>query len=167
MPKKHMTCKNKSNDTHRETNDVERRIGKMNEKIFRKKSLDKVKSPENLDEYIKASNPNVWLLLISVIVLLAGACVWGFFGRIDSTVPVTVNAKNGICICYVTDENISAVRENMIVRFNDFETVITEIGQKEEAGYPCILKSETAVADGFYDGKIVIESIKPISFILN
>ena len=49
----------------------------MSEEIFRKKSLDKVKSPENLDDYIQVSNPGVWLLLVSVIILLAGACVWG------------------------------------------------------------------------------------------
>ena len=36
----------------------------MNEEIFRKKSLDKVKSPENLDDYIRVSNPGVWLFIL-------------------------------------------------------------------------------------------------------
>ena len=67
----------------------------MNEEIFRKKSLDKVKSPESLDDYIRVANPGVWLLLISIIVLLAGACIWGFFGHIDSTVPAAVHVENG------------------------------------------------------------------------
>ncbi len=43
----------------------------MQEKLFR----EKVKSPENLDDYIRISNPGVWLLLVSAIVLLIGACV--------------------------------------------------------------------------------------------
>ena len=77
-----------------------------NEEIFRKKSLDKIKSPENIDDYIRVSNPAVWLILISVIVLLAGAGFWGVFGRIDSTVPVTVNVENGNAVCYVEKENI-------------------------------------------------------------
>ena len=70
----------------------------MNEEIFKKKSLDKVKSPESIDDYIRVSNPGVWLLLISVIVLLIGAVVWGIFGRIDSTVSASVRIENGTAV---------------------------------------------------------------------
>ena len=80
----------------------------MSEEIFRKKSLDKVKSPENLDDYIQVSNPGVWLLLISVIVLLAGACVWGIFGHIDSTVETSIRAENETVVCYITNDAISS-----------------------------------------------------------
>ena len=76
----------------------------MSEEIFRKKSLDKVKSPENLDDYIRVSSPGVWLLLISIVVLLIGVCVWSISGRIDSTVPVTVQVKNGTAVCYVAEQ---------------------------------------------------------------
>ncbi len=141
--------------------------GKNNEEIFRKKSLDKVKSPENLDDYIQVSNPGVWLLLISVIILLAGACVWGVFGHIDSTAETSIYIENGTSVCYVADEDISSVREGMIVNFNGLEAVITEIGSKEERGYVCALISDQVLPDGFYEGKIVIKSIKPLSFILN
>lgn len=142
----------------------------MNEEIFRKKSLDKVKSPENLDDYIRVSNPGVWLLLISVIVLLAGACVWGVFGHIDSTLPTAVRVENGDAVCIVADGDFSAVREGMTVRFDGWEAVITGIGQKEERGYVCkteLLRPEQTIPDGVYEGKIVIKSVKPISFVLN
>ena len=139
----------------------------MNEEIFRKKTLDKVKSPENLDDYIRVSNPGIWLLLISVIVLLIGACVWGILGHIDSTVDVSIRADNGSIVCYIADEDISSVQKGMTVKFNDIETVITEIGQKDESGYACTLKSDTAVPDGVYRGKLVTESISPLSFIFN
>ena len=139
----------------------------MSEEIFRRKSLDKVKSPENLDDYIQVSNPGVWLLLISVIVLLAGACVWGIFGHIDSTVETSIYVENGTIVCYVADEDISSVQEGMAVKLSGFEAVIIEIGQKEDMGYVCILKSDRTIPDGFYEGKIVTKSIKPLSFILN
>ena len=77
----------------------------MREEIFRKKSLDKVKSPESLDDYIQVSNPGVWLLLVSVIVLLAGACVWGIFGHLDTAVPAEVVAKDGSVVCYMKDDS--------------------------------------------------------------
>ena len=38
--------------------------------IFRKKSLERVQSPEQLNDYIKVANPGVWLVLIAVIIFL-------------------------------------------------------------------------------------------------
>ena len=139
----------------------------MSEEIFRKKSLDKVKSPENLDDYIQVSNPGVWLLLISVIVLLAGACVWGIFGHIDSTVKTNIYAENGTIVCYVADEDISSVQEGMTVKRRGFEAIIIEVGPKEAKGYVCVLESAQTIPNGFYEGKIVTKSIKPLSFVLN
>ena len=55
----------------------------MKEDIFRKKILDRIKSPDDLKDYVRITHPGVWLLLIAVIVLLAGACIWGAFGVIE------------------------------------------------------------------------------------
>ena len=58
---------------------------KYNEKhIFRKSSIDRVASPDQLNDYIRVSNPSVWMMLAAVVVLLAGVCVWGVFGRLES-----------------------------------------------------------------------------------
>ena len=138
----------------------------MREKLFRQKSLDKVKSPENLDDYIQVSNPGVWLLLVSIILLLAGACVWGIFGHIDSTIPTTVRAESGAVTCY-TEDAAASVQIGMTVKFGDYEAVITEIEELDMPGYRCALKSKKPVSDGFYEGKIVITRYKPLSFILN
>ena len=139
----------------------------MNEKIFREKSLNKVKSPENLDDYIKVSNPGVWLLLVCVIILLAGACVWGIFGHIDSTVPTVVSVENGEVSCRIAPEDVSSVRVGLIVRFADTETLITDMEKDGEGAYICTLFAKDAHVDGFYDGVVVVESYKPMSFVLN
>ena len=139
----------------------------MSDEIFRKKSLDKVKSPENLDDYIHVSNPGIWLLLISIIVLLAGACVWGIFGHIESTAPTTVHVEEGSVTCFVEEKDISSVHKGMSVRFDEYEAVITEIGKKEETGYVCTLQLNSMISDGFYEGKIITERVKPLSFVLN
>lgn len=139
----------------------------MNEQLFRKKSLDKIKSPENLDDYIRVSNPAVWLLLISVIVLLAGACVWGVFGQIDSTIPTTVRVEKGTATCYIAEEDISTVRTGFTVKFEDKDASIVEIGGKGEQGYACSLSPDSSLPDGIYEGKIIIKSYKPLSFVFN
>ena len=50
--------------------------------IFRQKSIDKVSSPEKLDDYIRVTKPSVWMTLAAVGVLLVGTIVWGIFGEL-------------------------------------------------------------------------------------
>lgn len=67
----------------------------MNNKLFRQKSIDRVSSPEALNDYVKVSSPGVWIVLAAVVVLLIGACVWGVFGRLETTVPALVVSEAG------------------------------------------------------------------------
>ena len=139
----------------------------MEDELFRKKSLEKAKSPDSLSEYIRVSNPSIWLLLISVIVLLLGASIWGIYGNIDSTIPSFVNVKDGDAVCYVSSENIDFVHEGMTVTFDYREAVISKIGEKESQGYRCVLQSDSYLEDGLYEGKVVLKRFKPLSFIFN
>ena len=50
--------------------------------IFRQKSIDKVSSPEKLDDYIKVTTPSVWITLVAIVALLVGVAVWGVFGEL-------------------------------------------------------------------------------------
>ncbi|MCR5399521.1 MAG: hypothetical protein K6E68_08335 [Lachnospiraceae bacterium] len=50
--------------------------------IFRKKSLDRISSPEQLNDYIKVTTPSVWVILIAVILLLVGMLAWSVFGSV-------------------------------------------------------------------------------------
>ena len=54
----------------------------MNNNIFRQKSIDKISSPEKLDDYIKVTKPSVWITLIAIVLLLAGAVAWSIFGEV-------------------------------------------------------------------------------------
>ena len=55
----------------------------MNNSIFRQKSIDKVTSPEKLDDYIRVTTPSIWIVLIAILILLAGGIVWGVFGEVE------------------------------------------------------------------------------------
>ena len=138
----------------------------MEKQVFRKKSLDKLKSPESLDESIKVTNPGVWLILAAVILLLIGVCIWGAFGHIDSITPVSVRAENGVLTGTAAEENITSVKTGMTVRFAEFDATVESISD-ESGEYVLTLSAKEAVPDGVYDGSIVIQSFKPFSFILN
>ncbi len=58
-----------------------------NKTIFRDKSIERISSPDQLNDYIKLANPGVWFILLAILILLTGACIFGTIGHIDSYVP--------------------------------------------------------------------------------
>lgn len=137
----------------------------MAEEIFRKKSLDKIKSPESLNDYVRVSNPAVWLIIAAVIILLAGACTWGIFGRIETKVPAVAVVENGTVNCLVGDEEVNV---GMKIIVGDSECYIENIQYQESGGtLYCIAAAHTDAPDGRYEAEIVTESISPMSFVFN
>lgn len=134
----------------------------MNEEIFRKKSLDKIKSPESLNDYVRVTNPGVWLLLAAVIVLLVGAVIWGVYGHVDTLVDADMHVKNGEAFCYISAEDVGAVESGMTIKCRDAEGTVKDVDYKMSCA-----TADIDLPDGHYDASIVIESINPISFILN
>ena len=55
----------------------------MGNQVFREKSLERVGTPEQLNDYIRVTTPSVWIILAAMLILLFGMLVWGVFGRIE------------------------------------------------------------------------------------
>ena len=49
--------------------------------IFREKSLERVSSPEQLDDFVRVITPSFWLVLLAVVILLMGVAAWSIFGK--------------------------------------------------------------------------------------
>ena len=159
----------------------------MDRSIFRKESLDRISSPEQLNDYIHVTNPGVWLIMSAVIILLTGVCVWSIFGRLDTTVSVGAVTEQNQTICYVKESDIQSVELGMPVRIDEQEYRIYDISPQPVrvddtfAQYllhvGALAEGEWAYAvtlDGVYGengtiqaAEIVIESIAPMRFILN
>ena len=157
----------------------------MENQIFRKKSVERVASPEQLNDYVRVANPGVWLALAAVLALLVGACIWGVFGRLDTTLTAVAIAENGSISVYVKEADISSVEEGMTVTIADREytvslisaapiAVTAELGdyalhlgglQVGEWVYTVVLAGE--LADGIYAADILIDSVSPMSFVFN
>lgn len=138
----------------------------MKETLFREKSLKKVKSPDHLSEYIRVVNPGIWLLMSSILVLLLGLCCWGVLGSIQTVVNTEVQAQNGECIGTLSQEEGAKVKPGMEVSVEGAQGIITEVRSQSE-GCVCVLKLEQPIPDGFYEAQITVESLHPISFLLN
>ncbi len=58
----------------------------MARQIFRKEALDRLASPEQLDQLMRVARPRAWVALAAVGLVLITALLWGFFGTIPTTV---------------------------------------------------------------------------------
>lgn len=157
----------------------------MNNQIFRKKSIDRISSPEQLNDYIRVANPGVWMVLSAVIILLAGICVWGIFGHLDTTMNTVGVCENGNLTCYISEDDISSVKEGMKITVDNSEYEITSVskspvtidsnidsyalhlGNLQIGQWVYKISAVTNLDNGTYEAKITTESISPISFVMN
>ena len=58
----------------------------MNKKIFRDVSLERLSSPEQLDQLITVTSLRAWLVLIAIGLILVSVLVWSFWGSIPTKV---------------------------------------------------------------------------------
>ena len=159
----------------------------MTRSIFRKASLDRISSPEQLNDYIRVTNPGVWMIMCAVILLLLGVCVWGIFGRLDTTLTVAAATENDRTVCYVKETDAQAVEVGMQVRIGEVQYQISSISQQPiqvDDTFAEYLLHVGALAEGEWvyaaelddvygdngmitEVEIVIESIAPMNFVLN
>lgn len=51
--------------------------------IFREKSMERINSPEEMNDYIKVASPGVWMVLLAIIFLFIGIVMWGIFDTVE------------------------------------------------------------------------------------
>lgn len=56
---------------------------KQEKKIYREKSMQRVSSPEQLNDYIRVTTPSVWMVLLAIVILLVGMLAWSIFGKVE------------------------------------------------------------------------------------
>lgn len=158
----------------------------MNEEIFRKQSVDKLSSPEQLNDYIKVTSPSVWIFLSAIIVLLVGVCVWGFFGKLDTTIDVVALSEDGKIVCYVSEDNISSIKEGLDVYIGNEtfkvsslskepialnENVLSEyglhLGNLSDGQWAYVIGVDGKIDEGTYKAQIVTNSVAPFYFVFN
>ena len=97
----------------------------MNDSLFRKKNLERISSPEQLNDYIKVSNPSVWLIIGAMFIIASAFSVWAFSGNITSEVSGTGvfqgSSQDSIdsVVCYVDANYAQKISEGMSVRIYD------------------------------------------------
>lgn len=118
-------------------------------RLYRKESLDRVQSPEQLNDYLRVTNPSVWILLTAVILLLVGLLVWGSFTYIDSMKDGRGEVSGGVMTIRFDDDSAEELMEaGMKVFVGETETEIGSLGRDEQGFFAM---ADTELPDGIYD----------------
>lgn len=131
----------------------------MNEQLFRKSSIERISSPEQLNDYIRVTNPGVWLVLAAVIALLIGACVWGMFGYLDTTISAPVEVWGGEARLLLEDGQQIDPDAPVIIGGRKFS-----LGPAAGGGAYSV---SVDLPDGNYQATVVTERVTPLSFVFN
>ena len=158
----------------------------MSSTIFREKSLKKIASPEQMNDYILVSSPSVWMVLTAVIVLLAGVCVWGMFGHLDTAVQTGGVCTDGRLTVLVGEEDHDKIKENAVISVDGVEYAVAEItnapirvddqidpyvvhlaGFTEGDWVYRLYADVPGLADGVYAASVITERVRALDFVLN
>ena len=149
--------------------------------------MDRVSSPEQLNDRLRVANPGVWLLLTGIFLVLAGICVWGIFGRLNTVLSVGAMTDQGKTICYVKEENRDRITLDMEVSAegkitfvedislvpvlvdSEFPEYLCHVGNLSQGEWVYIvtLKDPIGKEGSIFPVDIVIESIAPARFVVN
>ena len=138
----------------------------MDETIFRKKNIDRISSPEALNDYLRVTTPMGWLILAAVILLLVGFLVWSMIANIDSFATGTAQAEGGTMTIRFDDEQIAQnVQSGMTVVIGETESRISGVGTDENGSLFAV--APTSLADGSYPVKVIFRRTQVLSLLFN
>ncbi len=137
----------------------------MQNQLFRQKSLERISSPEQLNDYMRVTSPAVWMVLGAVIALLAGLLVLSSVKKLETLLPAEAQVANGVMEITLPASKAEEVDDGMPVRIAGQEVAIEYV--RENAAGEAICTADIDVEDGNYDVEIVTDSVSPISFLLN
>ena len=139
------------------------------ESIFRQESLDRSLSPDVLNQYIKAATPKIWLMLVSVILILAGIIVWANVGYVEVKYDIVLTVDGGEYVAQVEKDTFEKIKEESFVRWEDKKVEIAEakIEKADAMTAIYVLRGPIDAADGNYTANVIIERMHPMQFVTN
>lgn len=132
------------------------------QRIFRRKTIDRISSPERLNDYLRVTNPGVWVLLAAVILLLSGIFAWSIMGTLETTADVKIIVEDHAAV--VVPLGSETLTDGMPLRISGEEYRIAAASSDEYGR--SVGNAEVWLPDGTYDGIVVTETVHPISFLL-
>ena len=159
----------------------------MDNGLFRKKSMERISSPEALHDYMRVTSPRLWMILATVVVLLGGFIVYASTTTMENTKQIKVQltqynaldpdnqdkaaADTTFVSAMLPVEDMDVIKTGMTIRLAKEEGRVSWISMSEEENMLTVIfemdHKYIPMDSGEYDAELVLESTTPISFLWN
>ena len=136
------------------------------QELFRKESVERVSSPEQLSDYLHVTSPAIWVVLAAVVLLLASLFVWSSVTAVESYATGRAEVHSGVLTMTFDDaQRAENVTVGMDVKVGELVTPVRSIG-RDECGSP-IAVAGADPPDGSYDARVGYKSTQIIAMLFN
>ena len=97
--------------------------------IFTEKAQDKLRSPDDLDECVRLTNPSVWVVLAACIVLMVGLLAWSFFGTLTTGVSTLGTYVDDEVVCFLSADEASKVNVGDVANVEGVLLEVTSVSE--------------------------------------
>ena len=151
----------------------------------------KITSPDQLNNYIRVTSPGIWIVIAAILVLLSGLFFWLFTGQLEVSLHTPIFTRDTESFAFIPREKLHGVAAGTPARilntqtsgtvtaiasepltFTDIESIT---GRNAAASMMidyssrslCMVSLNVPDApQGVSQAVIVIDTVKPISFLL-
>ena len=126
----------------------------------------RLSSPEQLNDYLRVTNPRIWMLLVAIILLLCGLLFWSSIATIESYATGTATAKGGeLIVSFDDDKHAQQVQAGMTLEVGDEQAEILTVGVDENGNI--MASSRANIPDGVYSVRVGYKTTQAIKLLLN
>ena len=135
----------------------------MPDQIFSDKAMKKLKTTDDLEQYVHLTSPGVWIVLGAASALLIGLIIWAFWGTAATTVDTRAAMVDGKMCCFLPADEYQLVRVGDPVYIDHSPWVVTECSSvplSRDMAYG-IIKSDFLVSELVTSNKCYQVTLEP------
>lgn len=97
--------------------------------IFNQRAAEKLRSPDDLDKYVRITSPSKWAVVAACAALLLGLLAWGVFGAVSTSVVATGTCVDGRAVCFLAAEDAAKVDAGDAANVGGVQMTVAEVAK--------------------------------------
>ena len=139
---------------------------RMEKKVFREKSVERISSPDELNAYMRVVSPSAWAVLAAVLLVLCALVAWSAFATVESVATGSAAAEGGVLTITFDDAGTAQhVEAGMNVTIGAVSAEITSVGR--DARGRIIAGATANMPDGRYEARVSYKRTQILGMLLN
>ena len=102
-------------------------MAEMPRSIFNEKASNKLRNPDDLDKFVRVTNPSRWVVFAACAALIVGLLAWGVFGTVSTNVGTTGVVIDGTPMCFLSTEDRAQIAQGDIATFGGRRMTVASV----------------------------------------